>query len=64
LLRKELEKLSLNFRESLILREIEGRPDRETADAIAPICLAGIAALQNLLMDVAAVVGATETDRA
>jgi hypothetical protein len=63
LLRKELEKLSPNFHEVLILREIERIHDREIADSMAPVRLSASAALQILLMDVAAIVDAAETSR-
>ena len=64
MLREELEKLPANFRDVLILREIDGLPDREIADCISPVRLSATAFVQNPPMDVAAVVGATETDRA
>jgi hypothetical protein len=53
-----------NVRAVPILREIEGMPDRKIADSMAPVRLSAYAALQNLPMDVAAIVDATETDRA
>ena len=62
--RKALQTLALNFREVRILRGVEGIPDGEIADIIAPARLSATAALQNLPMDVAVVIDATDTYRA